>query len=93
MAGRELYSGAICSVIDDCGYNLMRCLYSRFKRYPNSVTKVLQTLLRYLDTRESLKRGNPRKYLTGPELNSVALASRRLSSGSRPQRQFNRMRQ
>ena len=30
----------------------MRCLYSRFKRYPNSVTKVLQTLLRYLDRRK-----------------------------------------
>src|SRR5258708_34694496 len=43
----------------------MRCLYSRFERYPNCVTKVLQTLLRYLDRREWLRR----RYLpqiTGP---------------------------
>src|ERR1041385_3675831 len=32
----------------------MRCLYSRFKRYPNCVTKVLETLLRYLDTRKAV---------------------------------------
>src|SRR5579862_2279797 len=32
----------------------MRCLYSRFEQYPHCVTKVLQTLLRYLDRREWL---------------------------------------
>jgi hypothetical protein len=33
----------------------MRCLFRRFKGYPHCVTKVLQTLLRYLDTREGLR--------------------------------------
>src|SRR5258705_9716893 len=54
----------------------MRCLYSRFERYPNCVTKVLQTLLRYLDRREWLtKRYLPQ--ITGPyrvELGSAGVS-------------------
>lgn len=47
----------------------MRCLFRRFKGYPHSVTKVLQTLLRYLDRQEVV--GNQH----------VAPASRQLSCG------------
>jgi hypothetical protein len=39
-------------------HNLKRCLYTRFKHSPNCVTKVLQTLLRYLDRRERAETGN-----------------------------------
>ena len=55
----------------------MRCLYSRFKRYPNSVTKVLQTLLRYLDRRKRPKTGLRPKALS----NDYLAIKRRLVHG------------
>src|SRR5690349_20296660 len=63
----------------------MRCLYSRFEQYPHRVTKVLQTLLRYLDSGKGQETRNRRKYLVFMGLILVAPASRRLSCG-RPAR-------
>jgi len=67
LRGDPTYSGW-----EGCEYSPVRCLYSRFECYPNSVTKVLQTLLRYLNTREAAKAGKSRKYLARMDLNKVA---------------------
>jgi hypothetical protein len=82
-----LHDGAICGVFIKLDYNLMWCLYSRFKPYPNSVTKVLQTLRGYLDRAGRVKKAAiaANDWLSWG-LTFVAPASRRLSRGHLPSR-------